>query len=301
MKQHLATHKRDGFDGQRAIVLPKSIINKYCEGNELINRAYVTDIGYYPRAKYHFRKRLQGAEQNILIYCIEGSGSVTIKSTKYRVASGDYFVIPRGTPHSYETEEKNPWTIYWCHFKGEQSDELVKRIYHKSGSFKCCVDFTQERINIFNQIYSYLEQGYSYENLSFSNLLLLYFLSSFVFNEKFKSNFLEKTNNIIERSIYFMQNNIDASLSLEDLAKHVNCSSSHYCSLFKKTTGFPPIEYFNHLKIQKACQYLQFTELRISEIAFKIGIEDPYYFSRLFTKTMGFSPKEYRSARAPVK
>ncbi|HVS95503.1 MAG TPA: helix-turn-helix transcriptional regulator, partial [Puia sp.] len=55
-----------------------------------------------------------------------------------------------------------------------------------------------------------------------------------------------------------------------------------------------PIEYFNHLKIQKACQYLLHTELRIKEIACKLGFEDPFYFSRMFHKLMGMSPNQYR-------
>src|SRR5690606_40995788 len=58
--------------------------------------------------------------------------------------------------------------------------------------------------------------------------------------------------------------------------------------------GYSPIEYFNHLKIQHACQLLQFSDRRIFEIALAIGIEDPYYFSRLFSTQMGISPKQYR-------
>lgn len=294
-------HKKNGFDGQKAIVLPKSIIHKFCEGNLLINRAYITDIGYYPRAKFHFRKRPQGAEQNILIYCIEGTGSVNIGSMNFTIHPGDYFVIPQGMSHSYTTEETNPWTIFWCHFKGEQADEMVRRISEKSGSFKSSVDFLQERIDLFNQLYSYLEQGYSYDNLTYTNLLFLSYLSTFAFTEKFRAVLPGKNNNVIEKSIFFMQSNTDKGLSLAEIADHVNCSASHFSVLFRKNTGFPPIEYFNQLKIQKACQYLQFTKLRIREIAFQIGIDDPYYFSRLFTKTMGYSPKEYRDTRTAVK
>ena len=49
--------------------------------------------------------------------------------------------------------------------------------------------------------------------------------------------------------------------------------------------------------MQKACQYLLFTELRIKEIAFRLGMDDAYYFSRLFSKVMGVSPKAYREMK----
>ena len=76
-----------------------------------------------------------------------------------------------------------------------------------------------------------------------------------------------------------------------------NLSPSHIATTFKKKTGFSLIEYFNQLKTQKACQYLLFTDLRVNEIANKLGIEDPYYFSRMFTKILGVSPVRYRSKR----
>jgi AraC-like DNA-binding protein len=80
----------------------------------------------------------------------------------------------------------------------------------------------------------------------------------------------------------------------------VHISLSHYSALFKKKTGYPPLEYFNHIKIQKACQFLQFTNLQVKEIAYKLGINDPFYFSRLFTNVMGFSPLDYRKQKQSV-
>jgi AraC-like DNA-binding protein len=91
-----------------------------------------------------------------------------------------------------------------------------------------------------------------------------------------------------------MQLQINKTLTLSQIAQNVNLSVSHFAAVFHKKTGFSPIEYFNHLKIQKACQYLQFTENRMKEVASFLGIEDSYYFSRLFKKVMGMSPVEYR-------
>ncbi|HYH56823.1 MAG TPA: AraC family transcriptional regulator, partial [Anseongella sp.] len=98
----------------------------------------------------------------------------------------------------------------------------------------------------------------------------------------------------IDCSIRFLKQHISQSLTLKEIADHVHLSVSHFSGLFQKKTGFSPIEYFNHLKMQKACQLLHFTDLRIYEVAARTGIGDPYYFSRVFKENMGVSPKEYR-------
>ncbi|MBV4004894.1 helix-turn-helix transcriptional regulator, partial [Bacteroides thetaiotaomicron] len=55
--------------------------------------------------------------------------------------------------------------------------------------------------------------------------------------------------------------------------------------------------YFNLLKMQQACLLLDTTDMKINQICYKIGIEDTYYFSRLFSKIMGMSPREYRKSK----
>jgi len=301
MSSHWVNFKKDGFEGQRAIVIPKPILTRFCAGNEVISGTYITDIGYYPKAKFHGRERPEGADQNILIYCVDGKGTVNINSLTYDIVPGDFIIIPHSIKHFYETDDTSPWTIYWCHFKGLQSDAIVAQIFSKEQSYRYSVEFVDDRINLFDKLYNFLEQGYSTENLTYVNLLFLQYLCSFAFRDRFYAIRPEIHTEPAEKSILFMQNNLDKGLSLSELAASVNLSVSHYTFLFKRKTGFSPIEYFNHLKIQKACQYLQFTDLRIREIAFKVGIHDQFYFSRLFNRTMGFGPKEYRKNRSAVK
>jgi AraC-like DNA-binding protein len=77
-------------------------------------------------------------------------------------------------------------------------------------------------------------------------------------------------------------------------------SVSHFSVVFRARTGYSPIEYFNHLKVQKACQYLVFTGMSVKETAFTLGIEDQYYFSRMFSRLMGISPAVYRKRNRSV-
>ena len=64
---------KDGFDGERAIVLPQLIISMI-EEDPLLAALHITDIGYYPKAEHHFRERNQPINQYVFIYCIDGAG-----------------------------------------------------------------------------------------------------------------------------------------------------------------------------------------------------------------------------------
>jgi AraC-like DNA-binding protein len=289
--------KREGFQGQKAIVLPKKIL-ELCSYSPPVNNLYVTDIGFYPRAQYHYRVRPSGISQNILIHCTEGRGWIEIPSGHYPVSPNQYFIIPADMPHTYGADEKNPWTIYWFHFKGIQSPYFAALLSKQFKSFTNDTIFIEERPKIFDSMYKNLESGYSLDNLTYTSISFQYFLATLTFTEKFTSVHHAVEKDAVDISIEYMQNHLDISVTLESLASIVNLSLSHYSSIFRKKTGYSPIVYFNHLKIQHACQFLQFTSLRINEISGKLGIEDPYYFSRLFSKVMGISPVEYRNKKS---
>ena len=289
--------KKDGFDGQKSIVVPRFIIKSVCEGHPIIAQVYITDIGFYPNATHHYRQRSRGTKEHILIYCISGRGICVLNGRTYKISAGMIILLPKDKPHEYHAENENPWSIYWVHFRGKISDHMITMILDRIGSPCASIAYQESRVRLFNEMYSNLERGYSYANLCYSAQTLQYFISSCCFDDNY--NFSEKSiqQNITNSCIAFMQENLHRMLSLDEIAGHVNLSVSHISAQFKKNAGFSLIEYFIQLKIQRACQYLQFTDLRINEIALKLGIEDPYYFSRMFTKVIGMSPGKYRKER----
>jgi AraC-like DNA-binding protein len=289
--------KKEGFQGQKAIVLPRNILSQYCERNKITNNLYVTDIGYYPKARFHYRERPRGAEQHILIYCQAGSGTAVIKKETYEIEAGDFFIVPMHTPHTYHANENNPWTIYWIHFKGSISDSIIDLFYKQVNGYKGFIQYDRQSIALFDEIYGQLQRGYGIDNLIYCNMCLGHFFTTVIYNDRYEPGIKIKNGDVMEKAIDFLSKNISEMLTLEAMASAVNLSPSHFSFLFKARMGFPPMEYFNHLKVQKACQYLLFTDMRIREIALELGIEDAYYFARMFTKIMGLSPKHYREKK----
>ena len=92
--------RKDGFNGERALVLPASIV-KELEADVVASILYITDIGYYPKAWHHFRERTEPIDQYVFIYCMEGEGWYRLRDHEYKITSNQYFILPAGEPHAY--------------------------------------------------------------------------------------------------------------------------------------------------------------------------------------------------------
>jgi AraC-like DNA-binding protein len=289
--------KLEGFDGEIRIVVPPLIL-KENGFNGLSNTFYITDIGYYPKAKNHYCKRLSGCDEHILIHCVDGRGIVVVDDEVLHLETNQYLLIPANISHAYQADVNNPWTIYWMHFKGSQAQHIVQEIFNRVLDRKNVLAFDGEIRVIFEKLCRLLSKGYSKEILEYISLSLPHFFSGYLYPEIFKGKH-EDGDDVIEKSIEFLKANIGSRIGLVEIAENIHLSVSHFSKLFKGRTGYSPIEYLNHLKVQKACYLLQFSDKRISLISFELGFEDQYYFSRLFKEHMGVSPSHYRNSLIP--
>lgn len=289
-----ATRKREGFEGQRGIVLPRKVEHDFLCRDQICKQVYITDIGYYPKAKGHFVNRPQGSLQHILIYCVEGAGWWSDGVKRFEVKPTQFAVIPAGTAHSYGSTTGKPWTIYWFHYQGKLSGYITELLALHTLVDEPDPARTLKRVALFEEIYSVLEKGYSDDSLRYTNMTFYHFLSSMIYDQKFRTGILIDANGVSQQIIQYMQDHLAEVVDLGQLASLVNLSVSRFASVFKAETGYAPIEYFNHLKIQRACQFLRFTNLPVKRIAYELGMKDPYYFSRLFSKLMNTSPIKYR-------
>ena len=93
---------------------------------------------------------------------------------------------------------------------------------------------------------------------------------------------------------YLSENYANPNLMLQDAANEVHLSQSHFSTVFSQETGLTFTQYLTALRIGKAKELLEATEMRSSQIALEVGYNDSHYFSYLFKKNTGLTPGEYR-------
>lgn len=94
----------------------------------------------------------------------------------------------------------------------------------------------------------------------------------------------------------FMDTHLDRRLTLADLQRAFGEPSRYrFIRHYKQRTGQTPMQAFNHRKMSHACYLLETTRQPVSQIARSLGFDDPYYFSRAFSRVVGMSPAQYRA------
>lgn len=88
--------------------------------------------------------------------------------------------------------------------------------------------------------------------------------------------------------------NIHRNMTLKELSQMANISGSHLVRLFQRMFGISPIHHHKSLRIQRAKQWLQYTDMSISAIADALGFNSIHAFTRTFTRMEGIAPSRYR-------
>lgn len=102
---------------------------------------------------------------------------------------------------------------------------------------------------------------------------------------------------IIDQARKWMQEHFQENIQLDDAARSVGISPYYFSKLFKEQAGVNFIDYLTDLRMEKARDLLAHQNLSIKEVCVRCGYADQNYFSRIFKKTVGMTPTEYRNSK----
>lgn len=275
------------------MVLPRPIMATALQ-YPLLKQLLPTDAGYYPKAKGHVCVRERGCPEAIFIYCAEGNGWCEIAGRRHEVTRNQLLVVPASTPHVYGAGKKTPWTIHWFHAVGSNVPIYLDRLGVTREKPVVPLGGGVQLFSLFEDVLEGLEHGFTITHLIYAAHSLTH-LMGLILRHKDEFGYGETTvRERVTKSIEFMKSHLSEPLKIATLAALVNLSRSHYTTSFKRVTGYAPLSYLNHLRMQRAVQLLNTTDLSIKRISDQLGFSDQFYFSRAFRKMHNHSPSEHR-------
>lgn len=101
----------------------------------------------------------------------------------------------------------------------------------------------------------------------------------------------------IIKIIEYIHENITEAIALDDLTKRVNLTKEYLSSMFKKNVGLSIVEYINYHKIEESKYFLKYSNMSVSDIAFLFNFSSPGYYSSVFKRQTGLTPRQYQQAK----
>lgn len=244
--------------------------------------------------------RPQGRKDYQLIYIASGRGSFYFNDNSPTVLeAGNIIIYTPGTMQKYSYFGKDIPEIYWIHFSGSEPDKILEKYGFPVNIPYFFVGVNQEYNHIFEKIIFELQCKKSFFEASsatcFEELLILFGrfnLNNITYKKPLFFHRLD------EAAAYFhahFNENIDIETYIKEYENEL-CASLFYRQ-FKEYSGQSPLQYILEIRMNTAKQLLESTNCSITEIANNVGYENALYFSRLFHKHVGLSPKEYRKSR----
>ncbi len=253
------------------------------------------DINSYRTAvsKRYVTERVKGRPDYYILYVESGKLTVWFGEERREAYDGDLILYLPNEHQHIEKRTEDKTTHYWMHFIGYAVPELLAQCgFTESGIYH--VGTSELIAENFMQLMMSKKLRKSDIEVNSDMLRLLAQLSVGYRNSRSAGGDTK-----VLRAIMQLQWEHRDPKAIPYYAGLCGLSVGHFELLFKNTVGKTPKEYIEGERMIDAVELLENTCMQISEVAEKVGYRDPLYFSRVFRKHMGKSPKQYRKEKLP--
>lgn len=198
-----------------------------------------------------------------------------------------------GQWHRYKPDPSTGWDEYYVGFHGPYISKILKQGFFQNNYCVFNVGHNLTLLNGFNKIIEKIKGEHpSYQQQAAGRVMnILGEILAIVKNQNFEGKNIEKS---IKKAQFDIREQLDQSINLQDFARSYHMSYSYFRKLFKTYTGLSPAQYHLQLRLQRARDLLTSTDRSVKEIAFSLGFESQFHFSKIYKKKFGFSPNKTR-------
>lgn len=230
---------------------------------------------------------------NYLIhFIVSGKGIFQAGNQTYKLEAGDGFLIEPDVSTFYQADDAEPWTYFWIGFDGDMAGVILSKIGLGGSNLTFYTTQQEEMEKIVLEIINHSTMA-NYDELMIESLLYK-FMAVISKDITVLGSERIKGNEYVRNAVEYIHANYSKPISVQEVADHININRGYLYSLFMEELDVSPQEYLRKVRLTRAAEQLNITDLPVEAVAAANGYSNPAVFSKAFKKMHGLSPVMYR-------
>lgn len=221
------------------------------------------------------------------------------------VGQGSLFITAAGAPYEFEWRRKGsePFKVMLATLSLEIFEQAANKTFGKEASRHALMDVSgihdASLVQQLNLLYSETQREVPRAGFIdlMSQALALHLATDYLKPDERPQPNYRLPRFKLKRVINWMESNLATAFSLDEVAAVADMSSFHFNRLFKESTGLPPSQFHIKLRLAEAKRLLRESDQSVTEIALKVGYNNPSHFAQRIKRETGLSPREYRKQK----
>ena len=225
-----------------------------------------------------------------LFFVLSGKG--VFNGTK--VHAGQGFFVYANTINEWYADEADPWRYVWIDMRNSYFSNILELFRESKNSQVFHYDYIDEAE-------AFAKKIITYNNTQLPPLKMAEMCLRFIGNHTSDLHDKNiKAKEYVRRFVSYIDNNFFRGIKIENASTILGLSPQYLRKICKEHLGVSPKQYLNRRKMSYAEKLLKETDITISDIAYSLGFEDPFVFTRFFSSQLHISPTEYRTQNREI-
>lgn len=256
---------------------------------------YVQEVGAFYSGPNYYTVR-EGLDSFLIKLTLSGGGVLEYDGKEYSVSAGQFFWVDCQKPQRYYTDpQQGHWHMLWVHFRGGNANayhNLFRTIGEEKPVGTMPTHCNGEEL-LKKLISRYGDNNSTIDNDIAASAELVQLLTSCIQAVSVQEED-RAIPQIVRQIRRYLLEYYPESIQLNTLSQQFSVSKYHLQRIFKKHVGQSPLDFLSGVRLNHAKELLRTTDLPVSEIAYRVGIENASYFVSKFRSEEGITPHKYR-------